>query len=93
MNQQDSAQILQYLNDCGEQFNTMMREVIKRLLGQQIPSAINPFVLAPTMTQTMSGAVKLDPRSFLQQQVQFWRNSSAFGTTPLALLWVKCRSH
>lgn len=83
MNHQDSAQILQYLNDCGAQFNTMMQEVIKRLLGHQIPSSINPFLPAQSVTQTMSGAVKLDARTFLQQQVQFlekqqrlWHNAT-----------------
>lgn len=83
MNQQDSAQVLQYLSDCGAQFNTMMQEVIKRLLGHQVPSAINPFVPAQSATQGMAGAVKLDTRTFLQQQMQFlekqqrlWHNAT-----------------
>lgn len=71
MTQQDSAQILQYLNDCGAQFNAMMQEVVKRLLSHQIPTAMNPFLPPQSVAQAMSGAVKLDPRTFLQQQIQF----------------------
>lgn len=83
MTQQDSAQILQYLNDCGAQFNMMMQEVIKRLLSHQIPTQINPFLPAQSMSKALAGAVKLDARTFLQQQIQFlekqqrlWHNAT-----------------
>lgn len=83
MTQEDSTRVLQYLNDCGAQFNTMMQEVIKRLLGHQIPAAINPFFPAQTVSQALTGAVKLDARTFLQQQMQFlekqqrlWHNAT-----------------
>lgn len=83
MTQQDTAQILQHLHEFSNRFNDMMQEVIKRLLCQQIPAAINPFLSAPSMTQAMSGAIKLDARTFLQQQIQFlekqqrlWHNAT-----------------
>lgn len=79
MTQHDSAQILQHLSDFSNHFNDMMQEVIKRLLSHQVPASINPFLSSPAMT----GAVKLDARAFLQQQIHFlekqqrlWHNAT-----------------
>ncbi|MCR6651608.1 MAG: hypothetical protein NVV73_09005 [Cellvibrionaceae bacterium] len=92
MTQEDSTRVLQYLNDCGAQFNTMMQEVIKRLLGHQIPAAINPFFPAQTVSQALTGAVKLTRALSCSNRCNFWKSSSGCGTTPRALFWEKCRS-
>ena len=97
MTQQDKAEILRYLNQFSATFNEMAQEVVKRLLSNQVPSHLNPFFPQQQMAQALASAsaVKIDARSFLQQQFQFlekqqrlWQNATrAFlGETPETLI-------
>ena len=75
----------------------MAQEVVKRLLSNQVPGHLNPFFPQQQMAQALASAsaVKIDARSFLQQQFQFlekqqrlWQNATrAFlGDTPETLI-------
>ncbi len=95
MQQQDKTEILRYINQFSASFNQMAQEVVKRLLANQIPAHLNPFFPQGQKVQSLTGAVKIDARTFLEQQFQFlekqqrlWQNATrAFmGETPEALI-------
>lgn len=83
MQQQEKAQILEYLNKFNHVFNDMLSEVTQRVLTSHIKPELNPFLQAKTVTQVLNPGIRLDSQQFLRQQFDFmqkqqelWQNAT-----------------
>lgn len=73
MEQQDQAQVLQYLDKFSSIFNDMAKEVVRRILGDTNGEAKVSFPSDEIAEFPVSSSVRIDPKIFMQQQIAFMK--------------------
>ncbi len=84
MNAEDKHKILDYVDKFSGVFNNMMEEVTQRLMMNQSSCDFDNVIKASDVnSQEMASSVKIDPKRFVSQQLQFlekqkklWENAS-----------------
>ncbi|MFT5083777.1 MAG: polyhydroxyalkanoate synthase [Lentisphaeria bacterium] len=71
MNQEEKQQVLGYIEKFSGVFNSMMMEVTKRLAEQGAEPNKNPFQYDGYDGNEQASSVKVDPKKFVKQQMDF----------------------